>query len=168
VARSPCWLSGCAGSHPTKGPRSSLARSRRRRCWLCRTKSGHSQHLNSSHKAITPGLSAIRKLSRNGVRADQNGQSSVASHFLRPDFWPVIRSQPGIVCRGGRGPLSKKPVSQGRPRGCSVQKRIAGHSSILTRVTRVASPLPSGPNISASPSAKPDANCGNAPVMFGR
>jgi hypothetical protein len=66
------------------------------------------------------------------------------------------------------GDTFQKPFSQSQPGECSLQNRIAGHSSILIRVTRIALPLASGPNISASPSAKPDANCGNAPVMFGR
>jgi len=66
------------------------------------------------------------------------------------------------------GDTFQKPFSLPNSKSVHFKTAFAGHSSILTRVTRIALPLASGPNISASPSAKPDANCGNAPVMFGR
>jgi hypothetical protein len=119
-------------------------------------------------RTIPGGLSATRKLSRNGLV----GRST--DHLPEPTSGPgitsglpVIRSQSGMVCVAAQG-HSKDPSHSHNPRECSLQNSIAGHSSILTRVTRIALLLASGPNISASPSAKPDANCGNAPVMFGR
>lgn len=42
-----------------------------------------------------------------------------------------------------------------------------GQSSIFTRVTSAAPPLPSGPKMSASPSPKPAAHCGKARVRLG-
>jgi hypothetical protein len=87
--------------------------------------------------------------------------------LLRCGLFPVCPSSdhdPEWCAPGG---IFQQP-SLPQPGECSLQNRIVGHSSILTRVTRIALPLASGPNISASPSAKPDANCGNAPEMFGR
>jgi hypothetical protein len=81
---------------------------------------------------------------------------------------PALPAIPITIRNGVPRDTFQKPFSLPQPGECSLQNRIAGHSSILTRVTRIALPLASGPNISASPSAKPDANCGNAPVMFGR